>query len=1146
MRRGIRNSPFAGLDAIDRRTLYLLGLLSALKALTLIGMATAVTTGVVDAIAGRLDWMAVLPLGIGSALLRGVVSWMHRVVAARAAIGVKERLRAGLADHVLESGGSQGGSVATLATQGLDELDQYYTNYLPALVTAITVPVIVGVRILFADWVSALIVVITVPLIPVFMTLIGLHTREKVEEASSALGRLSDHLVELARGLPVLIGLGRAKEQVAALNGISERYRAKTVETLRTAFLSSLALELIATISVAVVAVFIGVRLVGGDLSLQVGLLVLVLAPECMAPFRDIGAAFHAAQDGRVALSAARAIVEAPPAASVFSDRSVESDESGGVRVRSLTVRFADRDRDTLHDLDLFARSGRITLLDGRSGAGKSTVLAVLAGRLRSSAVLAGSESLAQSGSVGAPGSVAISGSVNGIDPSRVAWLPQHPRTVADTVLDELLVYAGDSEHSKESAAATLDRLGLTHLAAAHPASISPGELRRLAMARVLLRVDAGADVVLLDEPTAQLDAENARIVVDEILALRLLATVIVASHDQAVRAIADTSIELGGSSRGVIPLRPEDSGDDQKDAPRASEIIARRGSARAVFTGFLAPVKGRIVASIALGTGAATFAIALTALSGWLIVRASEHPPIMYLMVAIVGVRFFGVGRAVLRYFERLVAHDAVFSAMTSLRTRLWSSLASTGIRDRSVLGSGATLDRLVRDVDQMRDLALRVVVPLCSGFLTVAISVAGMWILAPSSAPVMLALAVVALAAAPAIAVLADRSAVRRQQHQKSLLLRRFSAIMSAAGDLRGNAVDGGLRRELGALDGQAGRTARRSAWALGLGGSLVVAACGCAAVVAIFSAARGGVAPGVIAVMALVPLAMIDPLLDYVAAVQLIPALREVLARSAAAAPSGRVRSARAETPARTAFPADAIDSIEFDALAARWLDNGLPVIDGVSGRAGRGDWLVVSGPSGSGKSTLLSVLLGHLDPLAGSYRINGRDTAGSDLSGISARIGWCPQEGHLFDSTLRANLLIARSRDEAPDDDELESVIRLVGLGPLLERLPLGLDTPIGPDAARLSGGERQRVAVARTMLTRADVILLDEPTAHLDDESARELMADLRTALSDRIAVLVTHHAVGLSDSDARVRLGRGVGAGVLPTAQSDAGVGAAA
>ncbi|MDQ1527181.1 MAG: ATP-binding cassette, subfamily bacterial CydCD [Microbacteriaceae bacterium] len=1142
MSRGIRNSPFAGLDTIDRRTLYLLGLLSALKAFALIGMATAVTTGVVDAIAGRLDLLAVLPLGIGSALVRGVVSWMHRVVAARAVIGVKERLRSGLADHVLESGGSQGGSVATLATQGLDELDKYYTNYLPALVTAITVPIILGARILFADWVSALIVVITVPLIPVFMTLIGLHTRARVEEASSALGRLSDHLVELARGLPVLVGLGRAKEQVAALDGISERYRAKTVETLRTAFLSSLALELIATISVAVVAVFIGVRLVAGELPLEVGLLVLILAPECMAPFRDIGSAFHAAQDGRVALSAARAIIETPAAASVLTVDSASSGSAGGVRVRGLTVHFADRDRDTLHDLDLFARSGRITLIDGRSGAGKSTVLAVLAGRLRSSRVPAGSDSLDQSGP--GAGSVMVSGSVAGIDPSRVAWLPQHPRTVADSVLEELLVYAGDSVHATKAAAATLDRFGLSHLADAHPASISPGELRRLAMARVLMRVDAGADVVLLDEPTAQLDAENARIVVDEIIALRLLATVIVASHDQAVRAIADTGIALGAPSRGVAPLHQDDTVDDRPNPLRA-ESVARSG-ASAALTAFLSPAKGRIIAAIALGTGAAVFAICLTGLSGWLIVRASQHPPIMYLLVAIVGVRFFGIGRAVLRYFERLVAHDAVFSAMTSLRTRLWSALAGTGIRDRSVLGSGATLDRLVRDVDQLRDLALRVVVPLCSGLLAVAITVTGMWILAPSSAPVMLTLGVITLVAAPAIAVVADRSAGRRQQRHGSLLLRRFSAIMSAAGDLRGNAVDGAVRQELELLDGQAGHTARRSAWALGLGGSLVVAACGCAAVVAILSAARGGVAPGMIAVMALVPLALVDPLLDYVAAVQLIPALREVLAGSAAAAPtrSNRVASARAP------FAATSIERIEFDGLTARWLDSGHPVIDGVSGRVDRGEWLVVSGPSGSGKSTLLSVLLGHLDPLAGSYRINGQDTAGFDLAAVSARIGWCPQEGHLFDSTLRANLLIARGRDDAPDDDELESIIRLVGLGPLLDRLPLGLDTPVGPDAARLSGGERQRVAVARTLLTGADVILLDEPTAHLDDESADGLMADLRVALSDRIAVLVTHHAVGLSDSDARVRLGRDGdqvdGSAVLPTAQSDAGVGAAA
>ncbi len=168
---------------------------------------------------------------------------------------------------------------------GLDALDDYYTQYLPAIVNCATVPLLIGARILFADWVSAVVIVLTVPLVPLFMVLIGRHTEDTVREAQSTLRKLSGHILELAKGLPVLVGLGRATEQRAALEDISEQYRTRTMGTLRTAFLSALALELIATISVAVVAVFIGVRLVHGDMALEAGLLALILAPDCYLPY---------------------------------------------------------------------------------------------------------------------------------------------------------------------------------------------------------------------------------------------------------------------------------------------------------------------------------------------------------------------------------------------------------------------------------------------------------------------------------------------------------------------------------------------------------------------------------------------------------------------------------------------------------------------------------------------------------------------------------------------------------------------------------------------------------------------------------------------------------------------------------------------
>ncbi len=175
------------------------------------------------------------------------------------------------------------------------------------------IPLLLGARILFADWVSAVVIVLTVPLVPLFMVLIGRYTEDRVREAQSALARLSGHMLELAKGLPVLVGLGRATAQRKALEDISEEYRSRTMGTLRTAFLSALALELIATISVAVVAVFIGVRLVHGDMALEAGLLALILAPDCYLPLRELGTAHHASDDGRAALAETTAVIATRP-----------------------------------------------------------------------------------------------------------------------------------------------------------------------------------------------------------------------------------------------------------------------------------------------------------------------------------------------------------------------------------------------------------------------------------------------------------------------------------------------------------------------------------------------------------------------------------------------------------------------------------------------------------------------------------------------------------------------------------------------------------------------------------------------------------------------------------------------------------------
>jgi len=1169
-----------------RSALYLLGLLAALKALSLVLMGQAVAA-MLTGLAGHQEaWAEQLGWGLAGVVLRALTTWGQAVAARRAALGVKEELRSQLLERALQTGtraaGPSDGGLAVLATRGLDALDNYYTQFLPALVNCAAIPLLLGARILLADWVSAVVIVLTVPLVPLFMILIGRYTEERVREAQSTLARLSGHMLELAKGLPVLVGLGRASAQRKALEDISEEYRTRTMGTLRTAFLSALALELIATLSVAVVAVFIGVRLVHGEMGLEAGLLALILAPDCYLPLRELGTAHHASDEGRAALADTTEVLDAPrpepllPAAGTPARAAAAPPD---VAVSGLRVRYPGREGDAVGPLDFTAPAGRITALDGPSGAGKSTILGVLAG------------------TIGADAGTVLEGKVSGFAAADVAWVPQHPVMVANTVLDEVLLYLGGADtapddesreaESEAGARRCLAACAAEHLAAKHPAELSPGELRRVAVARGLARIAAGATVLLLDEPTAHLDRTSADAVSAALTGLRGRATVLLVAHDRQTRELADTVVRIGApaadgvtaggvaagvavtaaaaASDGPATTRPATAAAtspaavdrlaaradlpatgrlessvglkadraDHTDAPSASEetpgALARLGR-------LLAPVAGRFTAAGVVGVLAALFAVALAGLSGWLIIRASEQPPILYLLTAIVGVRFFGVGRAALRYAERLLLHDAVFTALTRLRGELWESLSRRALSLRRLLQGGNVLGAVVDDVDTVRDLLPRVVLPPLTAVAVAAAALTGVGLLLPEALPAVAAAAVASLVAAPALALYADRKSASAEQRLRSGVLRRVAAALDARAELYANGVGGPVLAAILRDDRAATDAVRRSAVAEGLGHALTVLACGSAALgcalLAAPQALAGSAQPAVMSVVVLLQLALIEPYAAMTTAVRQYPALRTVLRRigesgvldeargtSRAGGPGGGLIALAPRQDGRPGL--SAVD------LAAAW-PGGPAVFEGLTATAEPGQWLAVTGGSGSGKSTLLAVLLGFLPAAGGELRLTGR-------------AAWCPQEAHLFDSTIRGNLMLGlpggtRSADGAAEgalagasvsadvERRLRDAVAAVGLTPLLARLDRGLDTPVGPGGAFLSGGERQRLAVARTLLTGADIILLDEPTAHLDAEAGRALLAELRRGLAERTVVLVTHNPDDVDPADARLDL----------------------
>ncbi|GAB3559940.1 thiol reductant ABC exporter subunit CydD [Arthrobacter alkaliphilus] len=1131
-----------------RSALYFLGLLSSLKALSLVLIAQAIAAMLSGLAAGGSGWRESLLWGAAGAVLRSLAVWGQGVAARRAALGVKEELRSRLLWRALGSGAAgrvgdvNDGGLAVLATRGLDALDNYYTQFLPALVNCAAVPLLLGARILFADWVSAVVVVLTLPLVPLFMVLIGRHTEDRVREAQSTLRKLSGHILELAKGLPVLVGLGRAREQRAALEDLSEEYRSRTMGTLRTAFLSALALELIATLSVAVVAVFIGVRLVAGDMGLEAGLLALILAPDCYLPLRELGAAHHASDDGREALAAANAVLASPAGRPLIGAPGAVAPAAGpagktgpsDVTVTGLTVTYAGRAAAAVGPLDFKAPAGKITALDGRSGSGKSTVLGVLAG------------------TIGDGPAATIEGSVAGLDAGSVAWVPQHPVMAADTVLDEIVLYlqggnqecpspglaSPDPETTADAdlarAMRCLEQAAADHLAYKHPAELSPGEMRRVAVARGLARLASGAKVLLLDEPTAHLDDASADAVRSAIAGLRGAATVILVAHDAATRNLADNVVRVDGgkadpgmSDAGTVqqqagtarpgsavsaaaPLRPDA---DTGTTPVGGIEPPTSFSTLKALARVLAPVRYKFAGAVLLAALAALFAVALSGLSGWLIIRASEQPPILYLLGAIVGVRFFGIGRAVLRYAERLVVHDTVFASMTRLRGALWAALSARALSLRRLLQGGNVLGAVVDDVDTLREVLPRVVLPPLSALAVAVSALVASALLVPASVPAVAMTAVVGLVLAPLLALAADRNAARAEQQLRSLVLRDVAAALDARAELSANGVAGTVLSSLTRKDNAATAAAQRSAWADGIGQGLTVLACTLGAfgagILAAPSVQAGTVAPAVLAVVVLVQLALAEPYGAVVSAVRQGPALASVLRRIAQ---SGAFDAPDADGGVRP-LPErpDGSAGLLLDRLEAAW-PGGAPVFSGLSAEAAPGRWLAVTGPSGSGKSTLLSVVLGFLPESSGRAYVTGK-------------AAWCPQEAHLFDSTIRGNLLLARPAARKPSEADMYKALGAVGLAGLVSELPRGLDSRIGPSGSFLSGGERQRLAMARTLLTGAAVLLLDEPTAHLDAEAGQLMMAELRAGLKDVTVVLVTHNPADIDGTDSRLDLG---------------------
>lgn len=504
-----------------RRYLFLLAVLGVLSAVLVLvqaeGLATLLTGG------GVSFFLVVALFG------RATLTWGHGVLSGRFAASV----RGGLRRRLLDSASDRAGVVATQVTRGVDATNSYLSGYLPSLVVSVVVPIAVVVRLFTTDLLSALVVTATLPLIPVFAILVGKHTASRTSRQWSLLTKLGGHFLDVVRGLETLKVFGRASAQASTVRSMAAAHADATLKTLRVAFLSSLVLELVATLSVALVAVPIGFRLLSGGLDARTALLILVLAPEAYLPLRAAGAKFHAAAEGLTALREALAV----PGVPVSSGARCRRRGAPSVVFERVSVSYSGV--PALSDVDLVVPAGSQLALVGPSGSGKSTLLAVLLGFV-----------VPSSGRV----------LVDGVDLrtlasadwlADVAWVPQGPTLFRGTLEANISLGLPSADVSAAARAAALDSVaaglpsGYATAVGELGEVLSAGQRQRVGLARALARTSAG--LLLLDEPTARLDSRTEAAVLAATRRLLPGRTAVLVAHRPAMAGLAERVVELRG-----------------------------------------------------------------------------------------------------------------------------------------------------------------------------------------------------------------------------------------------------------------------------------------------------------------------------------------------------------------------------------------------------------------------------------------------------------------------------------------------------------------------------------------------------------------------------------------------------------------------
>ncbi len=1078
-------------------------------------------------------WLVgLLGVMVGRAVMVGVGDAAARRLSAQ----IKQAVRGHLFDHLLALGpgfvqGERTGELSQTLSEGVDALDAYFSEYLPQLFLAALVPLTILLFVFPLDWPSALLLLVTAPLIPYLMRLIGLAADKMTQKQFHLLGQMSGHFLDVLQGLKTLKTLGQSRAQSRNVAQISDSFRQVTMQVLRVAFLSALVLELLATLSTALIAVEIGLRLLYGQMAFTQALFVLVLAPEYYLPLRLLGVRFHSGRAGNAAALRITTLL-ATPIPSLPPLPATQPDEA---YLHGVTVQFEGRAQTALRNVTLTIPAGQTTALVGRSGAGKSTIAQLLLGFIRPDS-----------------GVVRVAGQA-------IAWVSQKPHLFYGSIADNLRLGKPDATDEEMVAAATLAQLhsfmstlpdGYNTIIGEQGVRLSGGQGQRLAVARALLQ---DAPILLLDEATSQLDGGTERRLMAAIRARRRGRTTLIIAHrlttitkaDQIVVLAKGQVVEQGTHAdlraRGgeyarlwqeqTIPSRPlpelASTPEPVQISPRPLIATNPPWALGQRLWALARPHRRGMALAVLLNVLTIASSIGLLTTSAYLISAAALHPSIATLSLAIVGVRFFGISRAVWRYLERLVAHNVTFHLLARLRVWFYEALEPLAPARLLTFRSGDLLTRIVNDIETLQHFYVRIVGPACTALVIGpgmalflgwwSVWLAWVWLLAGLLAGVVLPWLVYRVSRTDGVVLVQARAELG------SLLVDTVQG-MADVWALAAAAVFQTQFTHLNQKSTQAQiRLARQAGWHSGLGQLLLQGTLWSLLVVAIPLVARGQVDGVFLAGLGLGAVAAFEAWQPLPQAAQFWQSSMVAGERLLAILDTGKER--RHSLPPLTQITGGSTGvrgehgagvHLRVEGVSFAYEAEGVPVLRDVWLDVPPGKKIALVGESGSGKTTLAHLLLRFWEPDAGRITVDGVDVREQDPDVVRSLFGVIGQDTYLFNGTVGENIRLARPRAKP---EEVIAAARKAHLHEFITTLPAGYDTPIGERGLQLSGGERQRLALARAFLREAPILLLDEPTANLDPETERNVMNEIVAAAAGRSLILITHRQAGLAQMD---------------------------